>query len=62
MGEQAIALGCPVHNVSDIETGKIPPSNEYIEAFTRWLNLEGSQAEALKTSLVISSYILAPRN
>src|SRR5271156_934211 len=48
MGEQAAALGCTVHNVSDIETGRTPPTSEYIDAFSRWLNLETPQSEALK--------------
>jgi hypothetical protein len=48
MGQQAIALGCAVHHVSNIETGRILPTAEYIDAFSRWLNLEGSQYEALK--------------
>ena len=48
MGEQAAALECAVHYVSDIETGRLPPTGEYIDAFSRWLDLEASQSEALK--------------
>ena len=48
MGQQAAALGCAVHYVSDVETGRSPPTDEYIDAFSRWLNLEESQREALK--------------
>ncbi len=48
MGEQAEALGCAVHSISDIETGKTSPSDEYIESFCRWLDLPKSQLDALK--------------
>src|SRR5580704_11318575 len=48
MGQQAAALGCAVHHVSDIETGRALPTGDYIDAFSRWLNLGGSQYEALK--------------
>jgi hypothetical protein len=48
MGEQAEALKCEVHHVSAVETGKIEPSDEYIEKFRRWLGLDDSQYNALK--------------
>jgi transcriptional regulator with XRE-family HTH domain len=48
MGAQAEALGCEVHEISSIETGRIAPSGEYLEKFRRWLNLNDRQFDELK--------------
>jgi len=48
MGDQAKEWGCHVHYVSSVETGKIAPSDEYIEKFSRWLNLNDAQCQSLK--------------
>jgi transcriptional regulator with XRE-family HTH domain len=48
MGDQAEALQCDVCYISAVETGRTPPSDEYVEKFGRWLNLEDSQYQTLK--------------
>jgi transcriptional regulator with XRE-family HTH domain len=48
MGDQAEAMKCAVHYVSAVETGKIEPSDDYIETLGRWLQLNDSQYNALK--------------
>jgi hypothetical protein len=58
MGQQAADLGCAVHHVSDIETGRIPATEEYIEAFSRWLNLEESQRVSLRRRNKINVTVL----
>jgi transcriptional regulator with XRE-family HTH domain len=51
MGDQGDQLGCAVHYISSIETGRIAPSMDYIEKFRTWLNLSDSQyQEAVKRS------------
>jgi transcriptional regulator with XRE-family HTH domain len=48
MGDQAAVLECEVHYVSPVETGKIEPTSEYIEKFSRWLQLDHIQYDSLK--------------
>jgi transcriptional regulator with XRE-family HTH domain len=47
MGDQAKAMGCEVHYISAIETGKIAPTIEYIESIRDWLRLDDTQYKAL---------------
>jgi transcriptional regulator with XRE-family HTH domain len=48
MGEQAAALGCAIYQISDLETGRAQPTNDYIDSLSHWLNLEASECLALK--------------
>jgi hypothetical protein len=43
MGDQANAFACPVHVISSIETGKVAPSEPYVEQFRTWLGLTDAQ-------------------
>jgi hypothetical protein len=48
MGQQAAALGYPIHHISGVETGKTAPSEEYISTFALWLGLGETEIEALR--------------
>jgi hypothetical protein len=39
MAEQADVFNCPVSAISDVETGKVIPTTEYVEKFSNWLRL-----------------------
>jgi hypothetical protein len=43
MGDQADALGCAVHFISEIESGKIAANDKYVCKFRDWLGLSDQQ-------------------
>ncbi len=47
MGDQAEALGCAVHLISAIETGRVAPTADYLESFRSWLALDDAQYKSL---------------
>ena len=47
MGAQAEALGCAVHYISSIETGRIAPPSDYVEKLGKWLRLDHRQVDEL---------------
>jgi transcriptional regulator with XRE-family HTH domain len=40
MGDQARALQCEVHEISAIESGRVAPSEEYVQDFRNWLGAD----------------------
>jgi transcriptional regulator with XRE-family HTH domain len=47
MGDQADALGCSITYISSIETGRLSPSEEYLQKFSHWLDLSPQEHRAL---------------
>jgi len=48
MGDQATFMGLPVHEISAVECGIRTPSDQYVESFRRWTNLDDDEFADLK--------------
>jgi transcriptional regulator with XRE-family HTH domain len=47
MGEQADALACTIPHISAVETGRLAPSEEYLDKFSDWLQLDSGERRIL---------------
>ena len=51
MGDQAIYMGCSVHEISAIECGIRTPSENYIDSFRDWMKLDTDEFADLKRKI-----------
>jgi transcriptional regulator with XRE-family HTH domain len=51
MGDQANFMNLSVHEISAIECGIRTPSEEYVESFQKWMNLDDGELADLKRTI-----------
>lgn len=51
MGDQALFMSISVHEVSAIECGIRTPSEQYLESFRQWMNIDDDEFADLKKKI-----------
>jgi transcriptional regulator with XRE-family HTH domain len=66
MADQARVFECEVQHISAIETGRIDPTEDYIEKFRTWLDISQMEYQLLvkrgKSNVISLSPRFPPRN
>ncbi|MGN6307971.1 MAG: helix-turn-helix domain-containing protein [Xanthobacteraceae bacterium] len=61
MADQAVALSMRPVEISEIESGLRLPSKDYVDRFSRWLNLDDSVKQCLKARIPTATIIQFPK-